>query len=94
LIKAQRLEQRAEKYLIQRRQRRIKVEKEFYDSISHEAGQRLHEADVNLGIARALRRLAGTVVERMRGHVDSDDLDGSEIDFSMDASDLNSEVDA
>lgn len=39
LVKAQRLERIAEKCLVLRRLKRIKAEKEFYDSISHEAGR-------------------------------------------------------
>ena len=60
------MERRAEKRLLERRQKRIKVEKEFYDSLDNESGRRLHAADINVGIAHSIRRLAGVVAGRVR----------------------------
>ncbi|KAL4072420.1 hypothetical protein V8B97DRAFT_1870604, partial [Scleroderma yunnanense] len=51
LIKAQRLQWCAERCLVWRCLKWIKIEKQFYNSIDHEAGWRLHAADVNIGIA-------------------------------------------
>ncbi|KIM57710.1 hypothetical protein SCLCIDRAFT_1126017 [Scleroderma citrinum Foug A] len=83
----------AEGRLDRRRLKRIKIEKELYDSISHEAGGELRAADANADWARGIRRLAGSVAARAREyeHVPSDRLDGGEMSVS-DASDFNSEV--
>ena len=60
------MERCAEKHLLERRQKRIRVEKEFYDSLDDESGRRLHAADINVGIAHGIRRLAGVVAGRVR----------------------------
>ena len=54
LLKAQRLEQRVEKRLLERHLNQIKIEKEFYASLDDESGRRLHSADINIGIANGI----------------------------------------
>ncbi|KIJ58334.1 hypothetical protein HYDPIDRAFT_33062 [Hydnomerulius pinastri MD-312] len=90
LIKAQRVERRAEKRLIQKRLKRVKIERELYNNMDHETDQRLHAADVNVGIARALRRIAGVEVRGRGGRADRD-LDAcSDTSASSTTSDLDS----
>ena len=54
LLKARRLECQAEKHLVQRRVKQINIEKEYYNNIEHETGQKLHTANVHVGLARAV----------------------------------------
>jgi len=90
-MKAQRLERRAEQRLINKRLKRIRIEKELYNRIGSQAGRRLHAADVNVGVAYAVRHLAGVmggVVECM----ELDALDDSDISAST-TSDVDPETD-
>ncbi|KIJ67325.1 hypothetical protein HYDPIDRAFT_108044 [Hydnomerulius pinastri MD-312] len=91
LIKAQRLERRAEEQLIQQRLRRIKIEEELYSNMEQEMGQRCHAADVGVGIARALQRIAGVEMGREGISVDGSlgASAGSDTDASSTASDLS-----
>lgn len=77
LLKARRLERRAEKHLAQRRLKRIDIEKEYYNNVEHDAGRRLHTADVHVGLARAARSLMASMSERIKEYANSDGLDGS-----------------
>ena len=80
-MKAQRLERRAEQRLINKCLKRIRIEKELYHRIGREARQRVHTADVNVGVAYTLRHLARVkngVVECM----ELDALDDSDISAS------------
>jgi len=54
LLKARRLECQAEKHLVQRCVKQIDIEKEYYNNIEHETGQKLHTADVHVGLAHAV----------------------------------------
>ena len=89
LLKAQRLERRAEKCLLERRLNRIKIEKEFYASLDDESGRRLHSADINIGIANGIRRLVAGVAGRVREY--SGCQDGGDENES-DTSDLELET--
>ena len=89
LLKAQRLERRAEKHLLERCLNRIKIEKEFYASLDDESGRRLHSADINIGIANGIRRLVAGVARRVREY--SGCQDGGNENES-DTSDLESET--
>ena len=81
LMKAQRLERRAEQCLVNKHLKRICIEKELYHRIGSQAGRRLHAANVNIGVAYSIRQLAGAtdgIVECMK----LDGLDDSDISAS------------
>ena len=80
-MKAQRLERRAEQRLINKRLKRIRIEKELYHRIGGQARRRLHAADVNVGTAYALRHLA-RVKARAVESMQLNTLDDSDISAS------------
>ena len=92
LLKARRLERRAEKHLVQRRQKRIDIEKEYYNNVEHKAGRKLHIADVHVGFARAARYLMAGMAERIKEYADSDGLDCNVIESTSSCSDSDSDT--
>ena len=92
LLKARRLERRAEKHLVQRRLKWIGIEKEYYNNMEHEAGQQLHIADVHVGFACAARCLMANMAERVKEYADSDSRDDSVLDSVSSHSDNSSDV--
>ena len=89
LLKAQRLERHAERCLLERRLTQIKIEKEFYASLGDESDRRLHSANINIGIAHGIQRLAAGVSRMVREY--SGCQDGGNENAS-DVSDLVSEM--
>ncbi|KAG2055805.1 hypothetical protein BDR06DRAFT_1006644 [Suillus hirtellus] len=59
LISAKRSECRAEYKLIQKRLKRINIEKELYSLVEVQTHQRLHKADTNVGVTRGVLRVSG-----------------------------------
>ena len=92
LLKARRLERRVEKHLVQRRLKRIGIEKEYYNNVEHEAGQQLHIADVHVGFARATRCLMVSMTERVKEYADSVSPDDSVLDSVSSYSDIDSDA--
>lgn len=86
------MERQAERHLLQTRQKRAKIEKDFYDSIDDESGRRLHAADVNIGIARGIQRVVAVVGERLKEYVHSDGEDNNEVPSMSHSSDTDSDV--
>lgn len=85
------MERHAERHLLQTRQKRVKIEKDFYDSIDSESGRRLHAADVNVGIIRGIRRVVAVMEKGLKEYVHSDGDDNIETP-NMYPSDTDSEV--
>ncbi|KAG1905785.1 uncharacterized protein F5891DRAFT_1182848 [Suillus fuscotomentosus] len=59
LISARQSERRAESRLIRSRLRRVMIEQELYSSMDKRTAQRLHKANISLGIARGVLRSSG-----------------------------------
>lgn len=90
LISAQQSERRAECRLIRRRLHRVMIEQELYGRLDKRTTQRVHKADVSLGIARGVLRSSGlTPAGKSFDDIDSDTLSalhgsGTESDASWD----------
>ena len=76
------MERQAERHLLQTRQKRAKIEKDFYDSIDNESGRRLHAADVDVGIAHGIRGVIAVVEQRLKEYVHLGGEDNNEAPMS------------
>lgn len=72
LISARQSERRAEGRLIRSRLRRLMIEQELYSNMDKLTTQKLHKANISLGIARGVLRSSGLTPAGNTNEVDSD----------------------